>query len=114
MISKPFLAGVLVLLSFPYLVGAEEDSKAKVRKENPPIAVEEIIRKFAEKEQEFQKARENYIYRQTVRIEVLELDGRRSGLAKWWGNLGCRRSKLLCFGFCRRNDRYECGNQGYR
>jgi len=41
--------------------------------------VEEIIRKFAEKEQEFQKARENYIYRQTVRIEVLELDGRRSG-----------------------------------
>jgi len=58
---------------------ADEDGKAAVRKEKPPIAVEEIIRKFAEKEQEFQKARENYIYRQTVRIEVLELDGRRSG-----------------------------------
>ena len=58
---------------------ADEDAKAAVRKENPPIAVEEIIRKFSEKEQEFQKARENYIYRQTVRIEVLELDGRRSG-----------------------------------
>jgi len=57
----------------------EENGKATLRKEIPPIAVEEIIRKFAEKEQEFQKARENYIYRQTVRIEVLELDGRRSG-----------------------------------
>ena len=79
MIPKTFLAGILVLLGIPYLVNAGEDSKAAVRKENPPIAVEEIIRKFSEKEQEFQKARENYIYRQTVRIEVLELDGRRSG-----------------------------------
>jgi len=58
---------------------ADQDGKTTVRKEKPQIAPEEIIRKFAEKEQEFQKARENYIYRQTVRIEVLELDGRRSG-----------------------------------
>jgi hypothetical protein len=34
---------------------------------------EEIIRKFAAKETEFARARENYTYRQTVRI--LELDG---------------------------------------
>jgi hypothetical protein len=79
MIQKHLLTGFLVLLCLPYLMGADQDGKASVRKEKPPIAVEEIIRKFAEKEQEFQKARENYIYRQTVRIEVLELDGRRSG-----------------------------------
>jgi len=79
MIQKYFLTGFLVLLCLPYLMRAGEDGKAAVRKEKPQIAVEEIIRKFAEKEQEFQKARENYIYRQTVRIEVLELDGRRSG-----------------------------------
>ena len=79
MIQKHLLTGFLVLLCVPHLVRADEDGKATVRKEKPPIAVEEIIRKFAEKEQEFQKARENYIYRQTVRIEVLELDGRRSG-----------------------------------
>ena len=42
------------------------------------MPVDEIIRKFSEKEEEFRKARENYIYRQTVRIEVLELDGRRT------------------------------------
>ena len=47
MIPKPFLAGVLVLLSFPYLISADEDAKATLRKENTPIAVEEIIRKFA-------------------------------------------------------------------
>jgi hypothetical protein len=79
MIQKYFLTGFLVLLCLPYLMRADEDGNATVRKEKPPIAVEEIIRKFSEKEQEFQKARENYIYRQTVRIEVLELDGRRSG-----------------------------------
>lgn len=36
------------------------------------VAPEEIIKKFAAKEAEFAKARENYTYRQTVRI--LELD----------------------------------------
>jgi len=79
MIQKYFLTGSLILLCLPYLMRADEDGKGAVRKEKPQIAVEEIIRKFSEKEQEFQKARENYIYRQTVRIEVLELDGRRSG-----------------------------------
>ena len=79
MIQKHFLTGFLVLLCLSCLMRADEDGKATVRKEKPQIAPEEIIRKFAEKEQEFQKARENYIYRQTVRIEVLELDGRRSG-----------------------------------
>jgi len=79
MIPKNFLTAFLTLLCLPGLMRGEDKEKATVRKENPPIAVEEIIRKFAEKEQEFQKARENYIYRQTVRIEVLELDGRRSG-----------------------------------
>ena len=79
MIQKYFLTSFLALLCFPSLMRADEDGKAAVRKEKPQIAVEEIIRKFSEKEQDFQKARENYIYRQTVRIEVLELDGRRSG-----------------------------------
>jgi hypothetical protein len=79
MTQKHLLTGFLVLLCLSYLMRADEDGKATVRKEKPQIAPEEIIRKFAEKEQEFQKARENYIYRQTVRIEVLELDGRRSG-----------------------------------
>jgi hypothetical protein len=79
MTQKHLLTGFLVLLCLSYLMRADEDGKATVRKEKPQIAPEEIIRKFADKEQEFQKARENYIYRQTVRIEVLELDGRRSG-----------------------------------
>ena len=69
---------LLTVLCLPYLMRAD-DGKSTLRKETPKLAVEEIIQKFAAKEQEFQKARENYIYRQTVRIEVLELDGRRSG-----------------------------------
>ena len=79
MIPKIVRTALLILVCLPCPIRGEENGKATLRKENPPIAVEEIIRKFAEKEQEFQKARENYIYRQTVRIEVLELDGRRSG-----------------------------------
>jgi hypothetical protein len=37
--------------------------------------VDEIIRKFAAKEAEFAKARENYTYRQTVRIQEMDTGG---------------------------------------
>ena len=42
---------------------------------------EEIIRKFAAKESEFRKAREVYTYRQLVKMEELDSDGRVHG--KW-------------------------------
>src|SRR5438132_10858803 len=58
---------------------AQNDKTTGLRKENPTLPPEEIIRKFAEKEEEFRKAREHYIYRQNVRIEVLELEGRQTG-----------------------------------
>jgi hypothetical protein len=41
----------------------------------------EIIQKFAAKEAEFRKARENYTYRQSVKMEELDPDGRPEG--KW-------------------------------
>jgi hypothetical protein len=51
----------------------------------PPPAAEpnpdEIIRKFAAKEAEFRKARENYTYRQSVKMEELDPDGNPQG--KW-------------------------------
>ncbi len=40
---------------------------------------DEIIRKFAAKETAFQKARENYTYRQTVKIQELDYDGNPHG-----------------------------------
>ncbi len=40
---------------------------------------EEIIRKFAAKESEFRKARENYTYRQVVKMEELDSSGRPEG-----------------------------------
>src|SRR5665213_2730193 len=51
----------------------------------PPPATEpspdEIIRKFAAKEAEFRQARENYTYRQAVKMEELDPDGNVQG--KW-------------------------------
>jgi hypothetical protein len=68
-----------MLVSAPPLQAQEEKKAASLRKETPPIATEEIIRQFAEKEAEFRRARDRYTYRQTVKIEVLERDGRRTG-----------------------------------
>src|ERR1700734_3261542 len=42
---------------------------------------EEIIQKFASKEAEFRKARENYTYKQSVKME--ELDGSGNVQGKW-------------------------------
>jgi len=50
-----------------------------IRDEAPPVPVEEIIRQFAARESEFRRARENYTYRQSVSVEVLTLDGRKTG-----------------------------------
>jgi len=53
-------------------------ARAAETKDLPP---DEIIRKFAAKEAEFAKARENYTYRQTVKIQELSPSGSPGG--KW-------------------------------
>lgn len=52
---------------------------ANVDPEPPPVPVEEIIRRFAENEQQIQRAREGYLYRQTVRIQEYDELGRAAG-----------------------------------
>jgi len=37
----------------------------------PELAIDEVIRRFAEKEKEFKKARDNYMFRQEVRVQEL-------------------------------------------
>ena len=44
--------------------------------------IEEVIQKFAAKEAEFQQARNNYTYRQTVKMEELDSGGNPTG-GKW-------------------------------
>ena len=51
----------------------------KLRNEQPPIPVDEIIRRFAEKEKEFKIARANYVYRQDNRVQTLTADDRVTG-----------------------------------
>jgi hypothetical protein len=57
----------------------DPESKPKLRKQPPPIPVEEIVKKFAVKESEFKLARDRYTFRQTIHLQVLELDGRKTG-----------------------------------
>ena len=45
----------------------------------PSINPEEIIQKFAAKEAEFRDARNNYTYRQTVKLEELDASGYPTG-----------------------------------
>ncbi len=51
----------------------------KLRKEDPPIPADEIIKKFAAKEKEFRIARSNYVYRQEVRVQELNANDRALG-----------------------------------
>jgi hypothetical protein len=44
-------------------------ARAQAAAAAPEIPVEEIIRKFAEKEKEFKAARDNYVYRQDVKVQ---------------------------------------------
>jgi outer membrane lipoprotein-sorting protein len=68
--SSLFTASVLAALAGSAVPACAQD-----------LSPDEIIRKFAAKEAEFRKARENYTYRQSVKIE--ELDGGGNVQGKW-------------------------------
>ena len=55
------------------LAGTDTASGASAQADDPDI--QEIIRRFAAKEKEFQIARENYTYRQIVKVQELSPDG---------------------------------------
>src|SRR5215475_7041057 len=52
---------------------------AKLRNEQPTLPVDEIVRKFAEKEKEFKIARANYVYRQDNRVQTLNANDKVTG-----------------------------------
>ncbi len=64
---------ILLLIAAPLVSGATADPS--------PSQIDGIIQKFAEKETEFAKARENYTYRQSVKVQELDPQGDPGG--KW-------------------------------
>ncbi len=64
------LASLLIAAGFTFGADNAEPSQAQI---------DEIIKKFAAHEAEFSKARENYVYRQTARIQELDDSGNTTG-----------------------------------
>src|SRR5579863_4021389 len=69
------LSAAAAALCFP-VWGADQAQKPA------DVNTDEIIQKFAAKEAEFQEARNNYTYRQTVKMEELDPGGNPTG-GKW-------------------------------
>jgi len=67
----PFILGLLLAVALSP-ARAQEGPLEKVQP--PGITVDEIIKRFASKEKEFAEAREQYTYRQDVRVQTLEGD----------------------------------------
>jgi hypothetical protein len=61
------------------LPSAFAQGPAKLRNEQPTLPVDEIVRKFAEKEKEFKIARANYVYRQDNRVQTLNANDKVTG-----------------------------------
>src|SRR5687768_4731684 len=51
-------------------------SPALYAQDTPDLPIEEVIKRFSEKEKEFAAARANYIFRQDVRVQVLSANDR--------------------------------------
>ena len=62
----------LVLIAAGALAAADKPEPSQAQ-------IDEIIKKFAAHEAEFAKARENYVYRQTARIQELDDSGNTTG-----------------------------------
>jgi len=69
-----------ILLSFSLLAGLAGAARANVDQLSE-AQINDIVARFAAKEAEFQRARENYTYRQTARIQEFDESGR--ALGRW-------------------------------
>jgi hypothetical protein len=78
MVPKKIFPFVLVL-SLSIIRAQAQAPTTSNSVEPPPIPVEEIIRRFAEKEKEFKLARAVYTYRQDVKVQELNGDDRVTG-----------------------------------
>jgi hypothetical protein len=74
--TSVYWALLLVFVSSLVLVA---QGPGKLRNEQPPIPIDDIIRQFAEKEKEFRAARANYVYRQDIRVQTLNANDRVTG-----------------------------------
>lgn len=68
-------ATAMALVGATALALAQQPAVAPAKATLPSIPVEEIIPKFAAKEAEFARARDNYTYHQTVRVQEVDDDG---------------------------------------
>jgi hypothetical protein len=55
------------------------DEPAKVSNKPPDIPVDQVIKKFGERELEFKKERDNYTYTQTFVVQTIDFNGRPDG-----------------------------------
>lgn len=55
------------------------DSDSKISTKPPDIPVDQVIKKFGDRELEFRKERDNYTYTQTFVVQTIDFDGRPDG-----------------------------------
>ena len=77
MSPRIFVSVALAFLVFP--IAGFGQGPANLRQEQPPIPIEEIIRKFADREKQFRIARGSYTYRQDVTVQELNANDRPLG-----------------------------------
>lgn len=60
-------------------VAQRDSSSSEISTAAPSVPVEQIIRQFAAREEEFRKERDNYTYTQTFSVQTIDSDGLPSG-----------------------------------
>lgn len=63
----------------PRTNSTRQESASHISNEQPPLPVQQIIQKFAERESEFKKERDNFTYTQNVLVQSLDIDGNPNG-----------------------------------
>jgi len=58
---------------------AQRDATSEISTAAPPVPVDQIIKQFAAREEEFRKERDNYTYTQTFVIQTIDSDGMPDG-----------------------------------
>src|SRR5246500_487808 len=95
-VSRASLAMCIVLIASSGLVGQQshpsDQSTSSISTEPPAVPVDQIIRRFAEREAEFKRERDNYTYTQTFVVQTVDAGGQPDGEYRMTSDIVCSTS----------------------
>jgi hypothetical protein len=78
-LTPPPRSPMAAAMAEPHPLAAQQEASSRINTDPPSIPVDQIIQKFAQREEDFKRERDNFTYTQKVMIQELDEDNQPDG-----------------------------------